>query len=38
MKFKTCGEAHEYCKENGFDVSIVNEKLFDIANAILINR
>jgi hypothetical protein len=34
VEFKTVGEAYEYCKENGFDVNMVNPKIFDIANAI----
>ena len=34
MSFKTVGDAYRYCKENGFDISMNDDKLFDIAHSI----
>ncbi len=34
MKFETVGDAYRYCKENGFDISMNDDKLFDIAQSI----
>jgi hypothetical protein len=32
--FRTCGDAHRFCKQFGLDVSIANDQLFDIADAL----
>ena len=34
-KFEMAGEAYRYCQENWIGVSLVNPRLFDIANAIV---